>query len=566
MATPSSSVAPLWRWLYMQNPFYLVGTLLVLIGLQQCAAGDPRVGTSGLLSGLLAGYTLLLAAIAVLVIRGGQLWDDARTILLVIVLLFFMLSASLDLQFVDDPLAGTLLSAAGLVFALALSEGLLRVLRLHLAAAYRGPFYLMLALLFLYPAVPAWLTEFELPVARSWAMFAFPALVGLVLLTLLPAAGTRRRREPASGTPWLWPYYPWSLFVFLTLGAALRAWWLTVSFEPVRDWQSYFQPYFLLPIGLAWSALLIEIGRARRSRATIAAGMMLPLAGLATGFCGHARSPIEAAFLHQLTTGLGSPLQIAVVALLMFYGWTWWRRIRAAEGFVMGLGLVAAVVDRDTLTLDSLARPQLWPLACVAAALALLAVKQRSSWRAIAAGAMLLVGARSAGLGGLDEHTLQFWQWHAPLLGLMTLSTVFRDELAAALRELAWRTAPVLAVVAAVVYPWAYFLGAMPGATPVVLASYLGLVLLVSISLWQRKKEVGPLSAVLITAAANVVALMETLYQGLQTSVLAGGLPYLAVGLLIVVLAVAISLLKMGIWQQTQQFLHQLNSSLGGCG
>jgi hypothetical protein len=559
MSSFSPPAAPLWRWLYTQNPFYLIGTLLILFGLQQSAGGDQSVLTSGLLPALLSGYILLLSGIAILIIRGGQVWDDARTILLVIVLLFFILSASLDVMLVESFRSGTVLAVAALGFAWTVSEGLLRLLRIHLAPRYRTPYYLMLTLLFLFPAVPAWLRHQGLEQPQSWAGFAFPGLMGLALLTLLPAARTRRRREPASGTPWLWPFYPWSLFVFLTIGAGLRAWWLTISFEPVDAPQSTFHPYVLLPLFLAWSALLVEMGKARRSYGAITAGMALPLAGLACCFAAPTTDPNATALLSNVAPIITSPLQLAVGALLIFYFWAWSRNVRAAEGFLVVVGLAASVVSSETIDLSSLARPNPMPLAIVAGSLLLLAIYKKSSWRAIAAGAMAIAGARYAGMGVLSEETLHFWQWHAPLLGLMTLSTLFRDELAAGLRELSWRAAPVLALIAALIYPWA-----LPGVTPPLLASYLGLLLLVSISLWQRQKEVGPLVATLTTGSANVLIYLGLLYALLQQSPLSRGLPFLAGGLAAVAAALAISLLKMGVWRQMRYWVDRLNLKLGG--
>src|SRR6188768_2586462 len=101
MSTSSSSSSADWlsallKFAYTQNPFYLVGTFLVLFGLQQCVGTEPNLASSGLLVSLLALYTLLLAGMAVVIIRYGRVWEDARTMLLVIVLQFFMLSASLD--------------------------------------------------------------------------------------------------------------------------------------------------------------------------------------------------------------------------------------------------------------------------------------------------------------------------------------------------------------------------------------------------------------------------------------------------------------------------------------
>jgi hypothetical protein len=287
--------------------------------------------------------------------------------------------------------------------------------------------------------------------------------------------------------------------------------------------------------------------------------MLLPLAGIACALPGFAESPKEAAFLQQLVSTIGSPAQIAVGASLLFYAWTWLRGVRTAEGFLIVLGLLAAFVGPGTFTLNSLTRPQPLPPACVALALLTLAIRYRTSWRAIASGAIVLGGLRFAGLGLLDEHALCFWQWHAPLLGLMTLSTLFQDDLARSLRELSWRTAPILAAVAALAYPWI-----VPGATPAVLASYLLMLLLVSISLWQRQKEVGPLSATLAVAVANVASHLALLYQLLQHSLLGGGLPFLAGGLIVVSIALLISLLKMGLWQQARNWLERLNATLGG--
>src|SRR4029079_11927181 len=120
------------RFLYTQNPFYLIGTLLVLFGVQQCLGSEPSLATSGQLVVVLGMYTLMLAAVAAIVIRFGQVWDDARTILLVIVLLFFMLSTSLDFHLLftlEAPWPGTMLLAGGFLFSVLLSEAILRGLR-----------------------------------------------------------------------------------------------------------------------------------------------------------------------------------------------------------------------------------------------------------------------------------------------------------------------------------------------------------------------------------------------------------------------------------------------------
>lgn len=559
-ATASSSAdwfSALVKFAYTQNPFYLVGTFLVLFGLQQCLGDEPNLAASGLLVSLLVLYTALLAGMAVVIIRYGHVWEDARTILLVIVLLFFMLSASLDIHLLYMPLVGTCLLAGGLLFAIGLSEALLRTLRVGLAAQYRWPYYGMLALLFLHPAVTAWVSYYALYSARTWAIYGFPTLAAVALLTLLPAARTRAEDEPATGTPWRWPLYPWSLFVFLTLGFVIRSWWVTISFEAVLGTEPCFRPFFLLPIVLAWSALLLEMGKARNNVLTQSFGLALPLLGLILGFPGEGSTTLEASLYSGLAGSVGSPPQLAVWSLLTFYAWAWLRKTAAAEVFVIGLALLASVTGRQTFDWQTLAPPQPLALAFVAGSVLALAISRKSTWRAVLCIMMAVAAARFS--GAQIGSGLWFWQWHAPLLAFLALAAVFSDDFAHFLRQFAWRIVPALAVVAALVYPWV-----MPGLTESALASYLALLLLVSIALWQREKEVAPLGASFVTLAANLLAHLRHLYLLLGQTVLADGLPWLAAGIALVTLAFLISLLKMGLWPWTLRWLTKVNGTLCG--
>ena len=559
-ATASSSAdwfSALVKFAYTQNPFYLVGTFLVLFGLQQCLGNEPNLAASGLLVSLLVLYTLLLAGMAVVIIRYGRVWEDARTILLVIVLLFFMLSASLDIHLLYMPLVGTCLLAGGLLFSIGLSEALLRTLRIGLAAQYRWPYYGMLGLLFLHPVATAWVSYYALYSARAWAIYGFPTLAAVALLTLLPAARTRAEDEPATGTPWRWPLYPWSLFVFLTLGFVIRSWWVTISFEAVLGTEPCFRPFFLLPIVLAWSALLLELGKAHDSVLTQGFGLVLPLLGLILGFPGEGSTTLETSLYSGLAASVGSPPQLAVWSLLAFYAWAWLRKTAAAEVFVIGLALLASITGRQTFDWQTLSHPQPLILALVAGSVLALAISRKSTWRAVLCVMMAVAAARFS--GAQVGSGLWFWQWHAPLLAFLALAAVFSDDFAHFLRQLAWRIAPALAVAAALVYPWV-----IPGLTESALASYLGLLLLVSIALWQREKEVAPLGASFVTLAANLLAHLRHLYLLLGQTVLADGLPWLAAGIALVTLAFLISLLKMGLWPWTIRWLRKVNGTLCG--
>lgn len=557
-----AAIPSLARLLYTQNPFYLIGTLLVLYGLQQSLGQDPSLATSSLLVGLLAGYVILLAGVAALVIRCGEVWNDARTILLVIVLLFFMLSTSLDFHLLftlTAPLPGTLFLAGGLAFSILVSEGLLRGLQIGLPASYRGPYYFVLTMLFAYPVVLGWMNYYSMYEALAWALFAFPLVAAIALLTLLPAARTPPWKEIKTGTPWKWPYYPWSLFVFLTLGVAIRAWWLTIAFEPAKGPDAYFRPYFLLPVILAWSVLVLEMGLVRRSIWAIGAAMVLPLCGLVVCLPGAGRSTVEIEFLHRLTSTIGSPAQLTVWSLLGFYGWAWMRRGPAAESFLTVLGLLAAVVGPETLDSSTLRAPQPLVLSAVAFMLFIQAFRLESTWRAGLGGAVTIVAARLAGIDSpaMIGNALWFWQWHAPLLALLGIAAIFDDDLAKVLRSLAWRATPCLALTAVVVYPWI-----MPELLQSVLAGYLAALLFMSIALWLRQRQVAALGAVVATIVANILANVRPLYLLLAQTVMSEGLIWLAGGLAIVLLALLISLFKMGLWPRIWYWLERTNYCL----
>src|SRR5262249_53312465 len=137
-----------------------------------------------------------------------------------------------------------------------------------------------------------------------------------------PACGGQK-----SGPPWRWPYYPCSLFVYLTIGLAIRSWWLTIAFEPAKGTDTYFRPYFLLPLVLAWAVLILEMGLVRRSSGAIAAALLLPLVGLVIGFPGPGHNLVEAAFVDRLLHPVGSPPRRVVAGLLLIYGYAWIRGV-----------------------------------------------------------------------------------------------------------------------------------------------------------------------------------------------------------------------------------------------
>ena len=116
------TLAWLLRTLYSHNPFYVASAGMVFWGLRSSFdVSGGAFDTCRLALGL-AGYTLLLAATAYLVIRYGKVWDDARSLLLLVVLMFLGISVSFDGMLADRPSTGVWYYLCGWVFSVAVSE------------------------------------------------------------------------------------------------------------------------------------------------------------------------------------------------------------------------------------------------------------------------------------------------------------------------------------------------------------------------------------------------------------------------------------------------------------
>ena len=102
------------------NPFYVISALLFLFGLRISFAPQVRdIEVGALMSGL-GGYTLLLAVTALVLVRFGNVWDDVRTVMLLVVLMFLATSVTFDELLVAQPLLGNVCGFGGFAFAILL--------------------------------------------------------------------------------------------------------------------------------------------------------------------------------------------------------------------------------------------------------------------------------------------------------------------------------------------------------------------------------------------------------------------------------------------------------------
>ncbi len=260
------------KYLYTHNPFYAISAVLMLYAIR---TAYERLGIEAsncwLMTGALAGYTLVLAVIGVWIVRWGKVWEDARSILLMLLVLFLAVSISADDLFVkaETSSTATALLVCGFLFVATVSEGVLWGVGVRLGWRYRVPYHLMLALFFGAPWLysPGLHPQFELWL--DWLLLLFPVAAAALFLSLLPAVRGGAGSVAANGTPWPWPWFPGAAFGVIAAAVSLRSYALTMTFGLDGDiWRklpsgraivfdTIWGTYFLVPLGFAIAILLL---------------------------------------------------------------------------------------------------------------------------------------------------------------------------------------------------------------------------------------------------------------------------------------------------------------------
>ncbi len=423
------------RALYTHNPFYVISADLVFIGLRMSFDPSSKAFDTWALIASLAAFTLLLAATACLLVRFGRVWDDMRSVLLLVVMMFLAISATTDDVLIIRPRLGLGLAVGGLAFAVLLSEGLLRGMRLGLPALYRGPYYLILALFFVYPVALRPLLARPDAAMSHWALFGFATAAGLAFLTLIPAIRRGGGYVKGNGSPWRWPLYPWTLFFFLGLGVCARAYYLCISLHNVEGYRSIFGLYFLVPFGFAVAVLLLEAGMTSGRPGVTRFGLLIPPGLLVLAMAGHRTDPVYERFLDLFQQGLGvAPPAATLLLAVGFYGYAVACSVPLARGLMMAALAGLAVVGPATLDPASLVAPRAWPLLPVALIQGWLAIRQQESWRGLVAAACLVAALVSLPGDAWTADQQFAAAVHLTIFALLALGAVCRDEVGELLR------------------------------------------------------------------------------------------------------------------------------------
>lgn len=421
---------PLGRLLATHNPFYAISAALVFYGLRTSFNASGTL-SSAVLMACVAMYALLLTTTAIWLRRLGTLWEDVRMLALLVLLLLLGMSVMFDETLLARPQLGRSYFLGGWLFAVVVCEALLHGLRVRLPASYRIPFHALLALFFLYPLGAARRVTAGDETALGWYLFGFASAAAAIFLTLLPAVWRGPRVVADNGTPWHWPLYPFTLFVFLAIGVVGRAYYLCYSFSTAPDGQSIFGVYFLIP--LAWVVgLLALVGVARHGSSNAATRMLvLPLGWLALTNIVQTRyhyDPTYAQFLKEwmMTVGCG-PAAIAVIAAAVFYvvAWVLWAPyalgglVAALSGMSLIYGPAQSILDRQ----PALAAPFLIATLLVWAE----GLRRRDIWLCCL-GALMVTPAVFVWAIRRHDPAASFLTYHATMAALSLVGLIFYGE------------------------------------------------------------------------------------------------------------------------------------------
>lgn len=529
------------RWVCTRNPFYVISAGLFLFGLWVSFGKQAQIEESWALMTGMAGYTLLLAVTACLLVRFGNVWDDVRTVLLLVVLMFLATSVLFDEMLFLRPELGRVLFLVGLGFAVVVSELLLRGMQLGLPAWYRLPYYLILALFFVYPLELRGLVDLNEPRSEAlmWGLFGFSPVAGLVFLTLLPAIRRGPDYVADNGSPWTWPLYPWTLFGVLAFAVPGRAFLLCWSMQLLesadRD-RLIFGPYFLVPFGLAIAVLLLEIGLVSNRRGAIWTALLMPVGLIALTLVGHRSDPIYQGMLRLFSERLGGdPLYVTLLAAAVFYAYAALRGVPLAAEALTAVAASLAVIGPDTINFGALTPAQPQPLLAAAALQIALGLWRNTSWRCLVGSALGVAALTLL----IDPSPMRLpIVFHLGLAAILIIGAVFDDILARYLRA-AGAALVVVASLAATpapeqsVFP-AWLFEVYPPLMAGLLVAYF----------WCLDHRLSLVMASLVAVCWGVDIGWRA-YGALRQIVT--GLDYLAVSLVLFLVAVLISLIKAGL-------------------
>ena len=543
--TEVSKLRNLGRLIYTQNPFYLISCCLILYGFRSAVSAHDLASRAILLAGCIAGYTLLMTITCIGVVRFWKVWEDARSIFLLIFVSLIGLSASLDELLLWDWSTASSLLAAGMALAIGVAEILLRACRMRLPLGYRISLYALLGVFFLSPVAFGYTATGNWTAFANWAAPIFSVGVAGAILLMVPAL----RRGPAyaddNNTPWKWPYYPLSLFVVAVVLAGFRAHAVWMSFSVEGGWVR-FEPFLLVPLIGAVLIVLVESDHSTSRSLTITTAASAPavlLLGLSNG--GSSYLPIQPA----LETYAGSTLTITFALLVGFYAYVWVRQLLPHIGIAVAGSLFALAGCAPLPTALETTFFSAWMIGGIATAILLIECLRNvtSETRWLLFSAAVAVTIVMAGRDHDANKVAALWGSVFAVAAMLTLGHLFDTSLA---RKLRIGAAAALLTASVIAAYWH-----IQRSSSIHLAGILVGVVIVSLAYFYATHRLGWAIVGTVQCAVTFVALS---WRAFESGQLNQANVALAVGIVCFFVALAISFGKTGTVDATATLTQRL--------
>lgn len=435
------------------NPFYLLSACLLLYSQKvvfDINVANIWIDTSIPLSIMLF-YTLLLSATAIFIVRMGKVWDDARSIIMICLILFMAVSVGLDGILMEEPRHGQLLTGATYLFSLMLLEILCRYLPIKLRFNFRLVFYTILGYFFFYPIWLSYIILNELNTLNIPAIFLFPVFGGLLYLLLIPIIHKGKSYFSSNTTPWQWPFFPWFLFVLMGAGICIRTYFLSLSYYAGKgvgsfgNLESGFGLYMLIPFLLPVLILFMEHFHCTRNKlyqqfGLAAPGIFILLALPSIAF----RSQLFHTFAQSLGFGSSSPIYIALLAAGLFYLYALLRKVNYSSIALAITLFTLCLVDSRLGKLANFHIPSLVPWLTLSTLLLLMGfVYKKSYW--LATGWICFITTLACALKNtafMDYHGAM--PFHLGLAGLIVIGLTMKDFFAKVCQVISGLILPLL--------------------------------------------------------------------------------------------------------------------------
>lgn len=424
------------KLLYNHNPFYLVSALLIIYGCQDVAIRSGAVLTKSLaMTGGIAAYSILMAAICVAVVRLAKIWEDARSILIVVLLSLSALTTGFDELCISDSSTAIAFGGVAAALVLILCESILLGCRIRLKLCYRVALYAHYAVLIGAPVILGRAVAQRNDTLANAGSLLFSCAVATALLFLIPAMRHGPLSVRRNGTPWQWPLFPLSGFIVLLVLAGIRshAIWISFGFYGTTG---KFEPFLLMPILASGVLLLAETSIGLKSKSMQNGLRFAPPTLMLCGLSNHGGTflPIR----NELQTLFGSSLTACLSVSILLYVWMSLRGIRNASFGLPVLLLIAAIAAPLPQWLVA-AGFESWMLGLLAAMVTVVLTLRRGNldwmWTIVAGMVALSIALAGRAYGEQTSGFIAAMIFSG--VSMLLIGALFETRLATTLRQLA---------------------------------------------------------------------------------------------------------------------------------